>query len=271
MAEGASPRYLEKVFMDATDPIVIEDLEGTVIELNLAAAQEYGWDREELIGLPIKRIVPGDRHGEADQLLARCRDGEVVRNVEGVRVSKAGAPIDVLLTLSLLKDDAGKAMAIASFAKDITQLRKLEEAQRTQVEAVIAAQSEALTQLSTPVTELWHGILLLPIVGIIDSRRAQDVMNAVLEKVSESQATRFIIDISGVAIVDTAVANHLIKITKATRLMGCECTISGVSPAIAHTMVELGVDVGKVRTTAALRDALEASFLDVGIEIAEAR
>jgi PAS domain S-box-containing protein len=271
MAEGASSRYLEKVFMDATDPIVIEDLGGRVVDLNLAAEREYGWSRGEFVGEPIKRIVPADRHAQADELLRRCLDGETLRNVEGVRVSKAGDEITVLLTLSLLKDDAGGAMAIASYAKDITDLRRLEAAQKTQREEVIAAQAAALSQLSTPVTELWHGILLLPVVGIVDSRRAQDIMNAILEKISEAQATRFIVDISGVPIVDTAVANHLIKITKATSLMGCECTISGVSAAIAQTIVELGIDVGKVRTTATLRDALEGSFRDVGIEIAEAR
>jgi rsbT co-antagonist protein RsbR len=96
-------------------------------------------------------------------------------------------------------------------------------------------------------------------------------MSAMLTKISEVQAKVIILDIGGVAIVDTAVANHLIKITKATKLMGCECTISGVSPAIAQTIVELGIDVGEIRTTATLRDALEAAFRDVGIKIADAR
>ncbi|MGB1007045.1 MAG: STAS domain-containing protein, partial [Thalassobaculaceae bacterium] len=69
------------------------------------------------------------------------------------------------------------------------------------------------------------------------------------------------------AVVDTAVANHLIKITKATRLMGCECMISGVSPAIAQTIVDLGIDTGDVRTTATLRDALHAAFAAIGITV----
>ncbi len=136
---------------------------------------------------------------------------------------------------------------------------------------VIESQSRALMEMSTPVTEIWKGILLLPIVGIIDSKRAQDIMSAALSQVAETHARIFILDISGVGVVDTAVANHLVKITKATRLMGCESMISGVSPAIAQTIVELGIDVGTVRTTATMRDALAYGFEEVGIQLTEGR
>ena len=131
----------------------------------------------------------------------------------------------------------------------------------------IAAQSQALMEMSTPVTAIWENILLLPVVGIIDSRRAQDIMNAMLAKVSETRSRVFILDISGCGVVDTAVANHLIKMTKATRLMGCACTISGVSPAIAQTIVELGIDVAEISTTSTLRDALEDAFRKTGVDL----
>lgn len=130
-----------------------------------------------------------------------------------------------------------------------------------------AEQSEALLAMSTPVTTIWQDVLMLPIVGIIDSKRAQDIMTAVLNKISEQRAKVFIMDISGVAVVDTAVANHFIKITKATKLMGCESLVSGVSPSIAKTMVQLGVNVGEVKTSATLRDALESAFKTVGLNI----
>jgi rsbT co-antagonist protein RsbR len=133
----------------------------------------------------------------------------------------------------------------------------------------IAEQSQSLIAMSTPVTAIWRGVLLLPIVGVVDSKRAQEIMNAMLTKIAEAQSKVIILDISGVAVVDTAVANHLIKITKATRLMGCECTISGVSPAIAQTIVELGIDVGEVHTTNTLRDALQQAFQKVGLSISE--
>ncbi len=135
----------------------------------------------------------------------------------------------------------------------------------------ITEQSRSLIAMSTPVTTIWRDVLLLPIVGIVDSKRSQEIMTAMLSKIADTQAKVMILDIAGVAVVDTAVANHLIKITKATKLMGCACTISGVSPAIAQTIVELGIDVGDVRTTATLHDALEAAFRDVGIAIADKR
>jgi rsbT co-antagonist protein RsbR len=131
----------------------------------------------------------------------------------------------------------------------------------------ITDQSQALIQMSTPVTAIWEDILMLPVVGLIDSRRAQDIRNATLSKIAETRARIFILDISGVAVVDTAVANHLIKIVNATKLMGCACTISGVKPAIAETMVELGIDVGNIQTTATLRHALEDAFRKTGVDL----
>jgi rsbT co-antagonist protein RsbR len=141
------------------------------------------------------------------------------------------------------------------------------ETYTTMINEMLETQSKSLMEMSTPVTEIWAGVLLLPLVGIIDSKRAQDMMNAVLAKIADMQARFFILDISGVGVVDTAVANHLIKITKATALMGCECTISGVSPAIAQTIVDLGIDVGQVRTTANMRDALAGTLTRLGLEL----
>ena len=133
----------------------------------------------------------------------------------------------------------------------------------------ITEQSRSLMAMSTPVTAIWDRVLMLPIVGLIDSKRSQEIMNSMLEKIADTRSKVIIMDISGVAVVDTAVANHLIKITKATNLMGCECIVSGVSPAIARTIVELGIDVSTVRTTATLRDALSHAFDATGLRLSE--
>ncbi|MEY4717714.1 MAG: hypothetical protein RL563_332 [Pseudomonadota bacterium] len=124
--------------------------------------------------------------------------------------------------------------------------------------------SESLQELSTPVIPIWEGVLLLPLLGIIDSSRTQDIMKKTLSKIAETRSKVFIMDISGVAAVDTAVANQLIKITKATQLMGCDSIISGISPAISQTLVELGISVGEIFTTATLRDALELGLRKLG-------
>lgn len=124
----------------------------------------------------------------------------------------------------------------------------------------VSESGKAMLEMSTPVTSIWEGILLLPLVGIVDSQRTQDIMEKVLSRISESQARVFVMDISGVVTVDTGVANNFIRITQATRLMGCESIIPGISPNVARTLVELGANVGEVRTTATLRDALQLAL-----------
>lgn len=178
------------------------------------------------------------------------------------------------ILLDLLHEDAEGAELVPTAAA-LTKLMHLDLSIvvgtfNTRTQAIITEQTESLLQMSTPVTRLWDDVLLMPIVGIIDSRRANEIMNTMLSAIAETQAKASILDIRGVAVVDTAVANHLIKITKATKLMGCECTISGISPAIAQTMVELGIEVGEIHTTATLGDALRYAFTLAGISIIDA-
>ncbi len=129
---------------------------------------------------------------------------------------------------------------------------------------IISEQNQVLMQLSTPVSMLWDDILMLPIVGIVDSKRAQDIMDAMLMRIGETAARAMIIDISGVSVIDTAVANHFIKMTKATTLMGCKCVISGISPVIAQTIVSLGIDLADIHTRSTLKDALAFAFEETG-------
>lgn len=141
------------------------------------------------------------------------------------------------------------------------------QAYTTMTQQKIEQQSRSLIEMSTPVTSIWDGVLMLPIVGILDSKRAQDLMHTVLAKIGETRAKVIILDISGVAVVDTAVANHIIKITKASKLMGCDCIVSGLSPAIAQTIVELGIEIDSLDTTSTLSDALANSLTTIGLKI----
>lgn len=128
-------------------------------------------------------------------------------------------------------------------------------------------QGRAMWEMATPITEIWDGVLLLPLAGIIDSNRALDLTAKSLETIYSKQAQCFILDISGIAVVDSAVANHLIKITKATHLMGCESIISGLSPNVAQSIVNLGVDIGNIETTTSIRGALLYAFTKVGYDV----
>lgn len=127
--------------------------------------------------------------------------------------------------------------------------------QRTREELINRQQAELL-ELSTPVIKLWDGVLAVPMIGTLDSSRTQMVMEALLQKIVDTESGLAIIDITGVPTVDTLVAQHLLKTVTAIRLMGADCIISGVRPQIAQTIVHLGVDLQGVTTKASLAAAL---------------
>jgi rsbT co-antagonist protein RsbR len=122
-------------------------------------------------------------------------------------------------------------------------------------EEVITRQQQELLELSTPVVELWDGILALPLIGTLDSARTQIVMESLLQRIVTSGAEIAIIDITGVPTVDTLVAQHLIKTISAARLMGADCILSGIRPQIAQTIVHLGLELNVV-SKATMADAL---------------
>ena len=122
-------------------------------------------------------------------------------------------------------------------------------------EDVITRQQQELLELSTPVVELWEGILALPLIGTLDSARTQIVMESLLQRIVTSGAEIAIIDITGVPTVDTLVAQHLIKTISAARLMGADCILSGIRPQIAQTIVHLGLELNVV-SKATMADAL---------------
>ena len=135
----------------------------------------------------------------------------------------------------------------------------------------IARHQAAIQELSTPVIRIYERVLLLPLVGTIDTHRAEQLMEAVLGKVVEEQAKVIIIDIAGVGVVDTKVAEHLLKTTEAVRLLGAQTILSGISPTIAKTVVNLGVDISAMHTRSQLSEGLELAFDIVGKEVAPQR
>lgn len=159
-------------------------------------------------------------------------------------------------------DDAAGLAAdvwLATSVFDALAVFTTTEFQRSR-EEVIARQNRELLELSTPVVELWEGILVLPLIGTLDSIRTQMVMEALLQKIVETDGSTAIIDITGVPAVDTLVAQHLLKTVAAARLMGADCLISGISPQIAQTIVHLGVDLSDVMTKASLADAFAVAL-----------
>jgi len=130
-------------------------------------------------------------------------------------------------------------------------------------EEVISRQQAEIAELSTPVVQLWRGVLALPLIGTLDSQRAQVVMESLLQRIVDTGASIAIIDITGVPTVDTLVAQHLLKTVSAARLMGADCIISGIRPQIAQTIVHLGVELNVV-SKANLADALALALQRTG-------
>jgi rsbT co-antagonist protein RsbR len=137
-------------------------------------------------------------------------------------------------------------------------------------EQLIARQQEELIELSTPVVQLWEGVLALPLIGTLDSERTQVVMESLLERLVATGSSIAVIDITGVPTVDTLVAQHLLKTVAAAQLMGADCIISGIRPQIAQTIVHLGIDLSSVATKASLADAFALALKRRGLAVGRA-
>jgi rsbT co-antagonist protein RsbR len=172
----------------------------------------------------------------------------------------------------LRKEFAADPQRLADVTWNVTEvvdrlgLQTVESFQKGR-EEIISRQQQELMELSTPVVRLWHGVLALPLIGTLDSARTQVVLESLLQAIVETESQIAIIDITGVPVVDTLVAQHLLKTVAAARLMGADCIISGIRPQIAQTIVHLGVEINDVITKATLADALAIALQRVGMHI----
>jgi len=175
------------------------------------------------------------------------------------------------ITESLKTEPAALAEALwdATTVLDALGLYTTEVFQQAR-EQLIARQQEELIELSTPVVQLWDGILALPLIGTLDSDRTQVVMESLLERLVATGSSIAVIDITGVPTVDTLVAQHLLKTVAAAQLMGADCIISGIRPQIAQTIVHLGIDLSSVATKASLADAFGLALRRRGLAVGRA-
>jgi len=246
-----------------------------------AARRAMQLDAEELVKLLREALAAGaDPNAMESQAWAGTRHAlESLSRSRAARGQSAGDTSQFVLALKkplfdglqrTLASDPGALMA--SLWSATTMVDKL--AQRTVVtfqqarEDIIKRQQEELLELSTPVSKLGEGVLAVPMIGILDSNRTQIVMETLLQKIVDTESELAIIDITGVATVDTLVAQHLLKTVSAIRLMGADCIISGIRPQIAQTIVHLGIDLQGISTKATLADALALAFEKTGWRVA---
>ncbi|WP_437754195.1 STAS domain-containing protein [Sorangium sp. So ce1389] len=155
-----------------------------------------------------------------------------------------------------LRDESGEpGGGVLGVGLDVSQSKLVEGELRAQLEQ-IESQQRVIRELSTPIIEVWDGVLTLPMVGTVDSARTADVMDSLLSKIVEKQARYAILDLTGVEVVDTRVASHLIELVTAIRLLGADGIVAGIKPNVAQTMVALGLDLSQLNTQRNLRAAL---------------
>jgi rsbT co-antagonist protein RsbR len=152
---------------------------------------------------------------------------------------------------------------LGGFSETYQQIDRAMAAQAEELEA----QRSTISEIGTPILPLYEGIIVLPLVGALDSRRATQVMERLLEAISEQQADIAIIDITGVPVVDTGVANYLMQAARAAQLIGAEVLLVGIGAEVAQVLVQLGVDLGNVTVCANLQAGITQALAKIGKQI----
>jgi rsbT co-antagonist protein RsbR len=258
MNEDLALNVLEQI----PTPVMAVDKDLKLIFMNNAGLKLTGKTWEQIESQKCYDVF-NSKHCKTDN----CKMMDVINggNTNTVRneVNIDGKILPIEYTAAALKDKDGNIVGGLEYIIDISD--------RVRQEKRLKEQSRTIMEISTPAIKLWDRVIILPVVGVVDSLRAQQMMNTMLTKIMETSSKVIILDIQGVAAVDTAVANHLIKIAKATKLMGCSCIISGISPAVAETLVQLGVELGDISTNSTLQDALADAFSLMNLKVINER
>ncbi|HNP85114.1 MAG TPA: PAS domain-containing protein [Kouleothrix sp.] len=256
-------QLLQAAFDAYVDPVFMKDTNHRWIACNQAFCKMRGQPRELLIGRSEADFGDNERaasiwrsdndvlttgqpsaaeetiqHNDGKQRISWTRKFPI-RNEQGAVVALVGTMIDVT--------------ELHRRQNEITQLQR----EISEQSAIVEMQRQILDEVTVPVIQLWNGILLLPLIGVIESHRAMRIMENLLGSISHASAQVVIIDITGVPVVDTSVARYLVRAVQSTRLLGCESILVGISPEIAQTLVGLGVDFSNIQTRATLQSGLE--------------
>jgi len=209
--------------------------------------EEYTKRRVDEIGKAMFRVMEGDLdHSLAEE----SYDDEMKMEVEGLAIG-TNLMIQELKRLDeIAKNELDKAK---QYIEEKTEL--------------IEKQQVSLQELSTPIIKIWDGVLTLPVIGVVDSRRSEEMMESLLTEVVDTQSKCVIIDITGVDVVDTKTADHFLKMVKAIKLLGAECIITGISPEIAQTLTNIGVDLSQIKTLRNLQDGLREAFALIRVRV----
>ncbi len=191
---------------------------------------------------------------------ARTLQSRISRLVE-VMAALITGNYDVSVEVGASDDDLSQIEHSVNFlAEQLTYERTENERQRAEVQEkldIIKQQQEAIFELSVPSIKVWEGVLVVPVIGFLDTRRSSLLTEALLQDVIKSQSRVVIIDLTGVPVVDSSVASHLVKTIESVKLLGADCVIAGIRPEVARTVVALGIDLPTIQTYSNLAEALK--------------
>lgn len=262
----AREEFFVSIIEYAADGIVTIDEKRIVGLFNPAAEKLFGYSAAEVVGHNIKMLMPSPFRGEHDGYVANYLETGVAkiigtkREVEGRR--KDGTTFPLELGVREFWVPGQKMRLFIGIMRDLTEVKRAQEE--------LARKSQDILELSTPVISVGVGVLALPLIGTLDSRRTQDCMEKALTRMADQKARVLIVDITGVPTVDTMVANHLVNMASAVRLMGGQSILTGISPSTAMTIVGLGIDLSILNTRATLAQGLQLADELLGTKTGQA-
>jgi anti-anti-sigma factor len=247
-------RIFQTLVENAPDGIALVNMNEHITYANTALKEMTGHG-EALVGAHYRKL-----QGRVDEELVRKINQEL--EVSGIwqgtttQVRADGTPYPVQSSVFLMHDDAGQPLVSGAIIRDISEQQRQEEERQRLQEQVIEAQRATLLELSTPLIPVSEDVVIMPLVGAIDSGRAQMVMESLLEGVATNRARTAIVDITGVSVVDTQVAQALVSAAQAVRLLGAQVILTGIGPQVAQTLIHLGVDISSIITRGSLQSGI---------------
>jgi len=255
----ASQAYLASIVECSDDAIYGKTLDGTILSWNRGAERIYGYSAAEMVGRPVSVLVPPNKPDEVPAILEKVKRGERVSHFETTRVRKDGEVIDLSLNVSPIRDASGQIIGASTTARDITEQKRMREA--------LAERAKEILDVSTPVLQVWEGVVVAPFIGTLDTQRAQQFMERLLDKIVQTNSAVALLDVTGVPAIDTRTAQHLIETITSVRLLGAQAILTGVRPAIAQTLAHLGINLADVVTRSSLAAGLRVALDILNLKI----
>ncbi|KIG16339.1 RsbR, positive regulator of sigma-B [Enhygromyxa salina] len=263
--------FLQLVLDNMDDPIFVKDRQHRWTAFNDAFCTLLGRERAEIIGKGDPDFFPPDQvevfWAHDDQLFASGESNES----EETLTDEHGVVHTLWTRKYPVRDQTGEIVGLVGIISDITSLRErldrihMLEQTAAQRQIHIDAQQQLIDTMEVPVIAVWEGILLVPLVGELSPRRANLVLERLLDAITSAAARVVFLDVSGVPRVDETSASVLVRAVTAARLLGVQTEIVGVGPMIAHTLVQHGIDLGGVNTHGTLRDGLRVALARLGV------